>query len=500
MFLKITIGEMITNRAYLSPEKVGIISKGKSYTYRQLNQKVNQLANYFIDVGVEAGDRIALLCKNNEEFIISFFAAAKIDAITVPLNWRLSKNELAYIVGNCEPTMLIYDVDFRNTVSELQVQFPSILSLIVGEEGLENSFFTALAKGDVKEPISETNNNHTILMMYTSGTTGKPKGAMISHTNLFAASIGMSHVVDWWEGDRFLSVAPFFHIGGFAPIITNIHKGCTSILMEDFHPQKAWEVIQTEKITTMMSVPAMLAFMLNTLDPKQVDYSSLRNITCGASPVPKQLIDAYDELGISVQQVYGITEYTGAVSFWKKAMDQTKGDSMGKVVFHGKVKVVDTTTKEDLPMGEVGEIFCQGPQVFNGYWNNEEKTVEAFHDGWYCSGDIGRIDEEGFLYVIDRLKDMIISGGENIYSAELEAVFHAHPSVAEVAVIGIPDEKWGEVPKAFLVLKPGSEVSEESLIDYCKENLASFKVVREVEILEALPRNAVGKILKTQLR
>lgn len=336
--------------------------------------------------------------------------------------------------------------------------------------------------------------------MYTSGTTGKPKGAILSHSNLLAASIGLTHTIDWWEQDRFLCVAPFFHIGGVAPLITNVHVGATTILMENFDPLAVWETIEAERITTMMTVPAMLAFMLKVIEKVQPDYSSIRNITCGASSVPKQIIQAYKELNIPIQQVYGITEYTGTVSFWKEAMGSSKFDSMGESVMHGQIKIIDPATAEEVAPGQNGEILCSGPQVLIGYYKNEKAYTDIMKNGWYHTGDIGHFDEDGFLYVVDRLKDIIISGGENIYSAEIEALLTPHPAISEAAVIGVPDPNWGEIPRAYIVRAPGSKLSEQDIISFCKENLASYKAVKEVIFIKQLPRNAVGKLLKHKLK
>ncbi|MFD2130956.1 class I adenylate-forming enzyme family protein [Pseudogracilibacillus auburnensis] len=492
--LHTNIGELMSHRAYVTPKDEGYIGR-KRYSFAHMNERVNQFANYLTAKNIKPGDRMAVLCKNHEDFITAFFGAAKIGIITVPINWRLHVKEMEYIISNCEPSLLLYDGAFTETIEELQHTI-TIPMLQAGNE----SFDEILKDYVTDEPELISKDNDTILIMYTSGTTGKPKGAMITHSNLLAASIGMSHVIDWWYGDRFLSVAPFFHIGGFAPIITNLHNGSTSVLMADFDPVAVWKIIEEEKITTMMTVPAMLQFMLKVIGKTKNDFSSLRNITCGASVVPEQLIQAYGNLGISVQQVYGITEYTGAVSFWKKLMDESKMNSMGKVVFHGHVKVVNPLTKEELPANEIGEIICSGPQVFKGYWNNPTETDSILNDGNYRTGDLGRIDEDGFLYVKDRLKDMIISGGENIYSSELESVINTHPDVTDVAVVGKRDSKWGEIPKAYVVKNEGATITEESIIKMCHDNLAAYKCVKEVEFIKQLPRNAAGKVLKHVLK
>ncbi|HZW67582.1 MAG TPA: long-chain-fatty-acid--CoA ligase [Pseudogracilibacillus sp.] len=491
--LQINIGELMSHRAYISPNVEGYVGR-KRYTFLEMNQRANQFAAYLQAKGIKKGDRIALIAKNNEDFITAFFGAVKLGIITVPINWRLQTNEIIYILQNSEPTLLVYDEVFSEKISDVlkTISLESVMSTT-------KTFDELLTNYESIEPKLSAEGNDTALIMYTSGTTGKPKGAMISHTNLLAASIGMSHVIDWWAGDRFLSVAPFFHIGGFAPIITNLHNGSTAILMEDFDPVAAWKLVEKEKITTMMTIPVMLQYMLKVYDMVKTDYSSIRNITCGASPVPETLIKAFDQLGIAVQQVYGITEYTGAVSFWKKAMDETKVKSMGKTVFHGRVSIVDPETDEELAPNEIGEIICSGPQVFKGYWNNEAETNKVVEDGSYRTGDLGRIDEDGFLYVIDRLKDMIISGGENIYSTELENTILLLPEVAEVAIVGKKDEKWGEIPVAFVVKKENTNLTESDVINITKDNLAPYKTVKKVNFIDELPRNAAGKVLKHML-
>lgn len=492
--LSINVGELMTHRAYISPDVEGYIGR-KRYNFLDMNNRVNQFTHFLTEKGIKRGDRIALVVKNNEDFVTSFFGAAKLGIITVPINWRLQAKEILYILENSEPSLLVYDEVFAETIKDVLEQ-KTIDSIVSGSD----SFDKVLDPYDIEEPETASEGDDIVLIMYTSGTTGKPKGAMISHTNLLSASIGMSHVIDWWFGDRFLSVAPFFHIGGFAPIITNLHNGSTAVLMEDFDPVEAWKIIEKEKITTMMTVPVMLQYMLKVYDMVKTDFSTVRNITCGASPVPESIITAFDQMSIPVQQVYGITEYTGAVSFWKKVMDETKITSMGKTVFHGKVKIVDPDTKEPLGPNDIGEIVCTGPQVFKGYWQNESETKLVLRNDEYYSGDLGKIDEDGFIYVIDRLKDMIISGGENIYSTEVENVISQLPGVVEVAVVGMPNEQWGEIPKAFIVQAENVSLTTDDIINICREQLASYKVVKEVQFVNELPRNAAGKVLKHVLK
>lgn len=497
----INIGHMMTNRAYLSPDLEAFAGEGYRYTYGEANARVNQFAAYLKEQNIVKGDRLAILCKNNQYFATALFAAAKVGAVAVPLNWRLQVQELIYIMNNCSPSIIIYDADFSEAIGQLRPSVPASVFIRAGGSGADMGFEEILSAGPANEPEpAKTGGEDTAIIMYTSGTTGKPKGAMLTHNNFLAASIGLSHTIDWRYRDRFLAVAPFFHIGGLAPLVTNVHKGCTVLFMPNFDPVSAWRVIVEEKINNLMSVPLMLLAMLKVPGIEKTDLSCLRTIICGGSPVPEKIIRIYLQMGIKVEQVYGITEYSGAVTFWTHDMPLEKCNSMGKPVFHGNIKIMEPHTGQELPAGEIGEILCGGPQVFKGYWNNPEATAKAIAGGWYHSGDLGKIDEAGFIYVIDRLKDMIISGGENIYSAELENVISTHPSVAEVAVVGIPDSKWGEIPRAYIVKKPGAEISEKDIVGICKENLASFKCVKEVQFTNALPRNAVGKILKNVLK
>lgn len=500
--MEINIGKMLCNRAYLSPDMEAFIGADYRLDFGQANERSNQFASFLQKNHFRAGDRIAVLCKNNEHATTAMFGAAKIGVITLMLNWRLQPPELIYILNDCGASLLLYDGEFGEVVKQLRDQVPAKLFLCVGGAGPDAEFQSAIAEQPFSEPEYTGEGDDPAVLMYTSGTTGKPKGVMLTHNNLFWASVGLTHTIDWGYRYRFLSVAPLFHVGGLAPIFGNIHSGCTTVFMPNFDPVKIWDLIVAEKINFMMTVPAMLQFMLFAPDIQKKDLSSIKHIVCGGSAVPLSLITTYDKMGIKIDQVYGITEYAGAVTFWTPDMGMDKSNSMGKTVFHGHVKIFRPDSHEELPVGEVGEIGCSGPQVFKGYWNNPEATAAAIKNGYYRSGDMGRLDEGGFLYVVDRLKDMIISGSESIYPAELEQVILTHPGVAEVAVVGKPNAKWGEIPVALIVSRPGAEVTAtaEDIISLCRKNLASYKCVKEVQFISAIPKNAVGKVLKKELR
>lgn len=492
----INIGQLLTSRSVINGDKIGFIRDNNKFSFSQMNQRANAFSAYLTSLNIQAGDKIAILCKNNEDVVTTFFGAAKIGVITVVLNYRLQVAELEYIIQHSDTKLIVYDIIFDQMIHSLKSKIQ--ISYYLSHDTTPS--LATIFNLSASEPLHITGGDDAILMMYTSGTTGRPKGSLLSHNNLQASSIGLSHTIDWWENDRFLMVAPFFHIGGFAPLITNVHTGATMIFMEDFHPVDAWQLIEKEKITTMMTVPTMLALLLQTYPAINSDYSTLRYISCGASAVPAALILGFRKMKIQINQVYGITEYCGAVSFWKESQHPEKYDSMGKIVMQGNLKIRDITTKDEVSQGDVGEIVISGPQVFVGYYKNNEAYQSAVQNGEFYTGDVGYLDNEGFLYVVDRLKDVIISGGENIYSSELELALSQHPAIAEVAVVGMPHEKWLEVPRAFIVLHPETELSAEAVIAFGKERLASYKSVKEVVFVKELPRNAVGKVLKTQMK
>ncbi|ADK83878.1 AMP-dependent synthetase and ligase [Desulfarculus baarsii DSM 2075] len=498
--MELNIGALISERARLSPDREGFIGEGYRYSFAQVNSRVNQLAAYLAGRGIGFGDRVAVLCKNNEHIGVALFAAAKLGAIAVMLNWRLQGPELEYILGDCGATTLLYDVDFLPVVDGLRAKIPVKNYIRRGGQGPDADYEQALASQPDAEPTLRGGGDDGAVIMYTSGTTGRPKGAVLTHHNLLWQTMAISHTVRWYYDHRFLVVAPLFHIGGLAPVVTNVHEGSTSYFMPEFDPVKVWKVIAEEKITTMMSVPLMVQALYMVAQKMPVDSSSLLNITCGAAAVPKSLIQAFLAMGVRVQQVYGATEVSGSATFWTHEMDPERCDSQGKADFHTQIRIADPASGQTLPTGQVGEIWVKGPIVFKEYWGKPQATAEAKQDGWYRTGDMGRMDDKGYVFVVDRLKDMIISGGENIYPAELEAVIASHPAVAEVAVVGRHDEKWGEIPVAYLALKPEAKLEAKEIFDLCRKNLAAFKCVKEVRFVEALPRNPVGKILKTTLR
>src|SRR5680860_187162 len=496
------LGRTLSNRALLSPSMEGYVGEKYRLSFREVNERSNRFAAFLKKNNVSYGDRIAILCKNNERATTAMFAAAKIGIITVFLNWRLVARELAYVLSDCGASLLLYDGEFSEIVNQIRGEIPAKIFVGVGNADAEQDeeFEDILCNMPAEEPEITGGGEDPAVILYTSGTTGRPKGVILTHNNCFWVPMGHSYTIEWRHNYRFLCVSPLFHVGGLAPIMTNVAIGCTTVFVPNFDPAKVCSLITTEKINLSMTAPAMLQFMLMVPGIDKMDFSSVKHILCGGSAVPQSLIETYNNLGIEISQVYGITEYSGAVTFWSHDMGVEKSDSMGKPVFYGLVKICGPDSEEEMPAGEVGEICCAGPQVFKGYWNNSEATDEVLKNGYYRSGDLGKKDEDGFVYVVDRLKDMIVSGSENIYPAELELDIRGHPGVAEVAVVGKADNKWGEIPVAFVVTRQGKKVSEQDIIDICRKNLAGYKRVKEVRFVDSLPKNALMKVLKQTLR
>ena len=496
--MDVNIGRMFANRAFLSPDLDACAGEGYAYNYQEMDQRLNQFAAHLKASGIQTGDRIAILVKNNEQVLTALFGAAKIGVISVVLNHRLTAPELSYILTDSHTRLLVHGFEFDEIAQALTGETPVELFLRVG--GDADEFENALAAQSADAPEIQGGGEDPAVLMYTSGTTGNPKGAILTHNNCFWAAIGLIHTLDWSYKDRYLSVAPLFHIGGLAPIFANIHIGASMVFMPDFDPTKIWQMVEDYRINVAMTVPVMLQYMNMFLDKEKTDISSLKFFICGGAPVPKMLIDLYDGHGIEVNQVYGATEYAGAITFWLHDMGMDMAHSMGKPVFHGSIKVINPTTGEELPAGETGELCLMGPQVFKGYWENPAATEEVLVDNYYRSGDLGKVDHRGFVFVLDRLKDMIISGGENIYPAEIEAVLLSHPAIVEAAVVGKADEQWGEIPAAYLVKAQDAQVTEDEITALCREKLAGFKRVKEIHFIDQVPKNTLGKVLKRSLR
>ena len=504
--MELSLGKLLTKRASMHPQKTAfkVLESSDTYTFQQYENRAIQTANLFLQLGVKHGDRVGVLMLNCAEYMQAFFACAKLGAVCVPMNWRLATAEISYIVQDAGIKVLLYSGEFSNQVKDL-AKIDSTL------QHVEHFLFTGQSDNPFARHFNELrdqqslhlsrcsgSNNDLCMIMYTSGTTGHPKGAMHTHHTMMWALITLSATINTTGLDRFITAMPFFHIGALAPVLMGVYDGFTLLCVQKFAPDTFWQQIEAERATETMLVPAMLNFMLHVKEKDTCDVSSLKWIMTGGAPVPVSLIKAYQAKGIEIHQVYGMTESAGPACLISEKNAIERAGSAGKGFLHTQVKVVrpDGT---DVEPGEKGEVLVKGEHIMKGYWNLEEKTKEVLKDGWYYSGDAGQIDEDGFIYIVDRMKDMIISGGENIYPAEIEAALVCHPDVKEVAVVGKADEKWGEVPVAF-VCKNKHTLDQAALLQHLEPRLARFKTPQAFHFIDLLPRNSSGKVLKTELR
>jgi fatty-acyl-CoA synthase len=498
--------DWIQRHAERTPNKLALVddATGRQFTYAQFNERANRLASFLQErLGLEKGDRLSILAQNGSDYYEILFACSKTGVILNTLNWRLAVPELAYILKDCQPRALIFEPEFAKTVSDLRSQI-AVEHYIVLDEGVAGSDWSyeeALAAGSpggVPEPALSYQETWAIL--YTSGTTGRPKGAQVTYGNFFYNAIGMGAAIDLSSQDINLNVLPTFHAGGLGLYAGPIfHTGGTLIVMRAFDPTRLLHLLEEWRVTVLLLVPALYLVLAQRTDLDEYDLSSVRSWASGGSALPPAVVEEFAGKGIIIQQGFGMTE-TGPTVFIVTQEDALrKAGSVGKPVLHTDVRIMDSDG-HTLGPNEVGELCIRGGNVTSGYWNRPEATAEALVDGWLHSGDAAMVDEEGFYYIVDRWKDMFISGGENVYPAEVENVLYQLPAVAEAAVIGVPHPRWQEVGRALIVLKEGQILSEEEVIDYCQAKLARYKIPKSVLFVGALPRNAAGKVLKRDLR
>ena len=497
--------DWITHHAANRSSKQAIreVETGRSFTYGDLDRRIDAMAAYLRSVGVGRGDRVAVLAQNGVEYFDVQFACARTGAICVLLNWRLTVPELEYIINDSSPTVMVHDVMFAESAEELQRRCGIDTLLAIDHADGSSAYETTLASFD-GQSVEEVELTHddVITIMYTSGTTGLPKGAMITHGMNFWNVVNLGFPVGLGLDTVHLNVLPLFHTGGLNcysnPVL---HSGGTVVIMKTFDPGEALRVIgdPEEGITHFFAVPAPYQFMMQHPDFESTDLSRLRIAGVGGAPCALPILEGWTERGVLLSQGFGMTETSPACISLDPGDALRKLGSTGKALLHTEFRIVNESGV-DCGADEIGELWVAGPNITPGYWNKPEATASSFEGRWLKTGDAARMDDEGFVYIVDRWKDMYISGGENVYPAEVENVLYQLPEIAEAAIIGVPNDRWGEVGLAVLALKPDASIDRTKVVEHCAGQLAKFKVPNDIAIVDALPRNATGKVLKRELR
>jgi acyl-CoA synthetase (AMP-forming)/AMP-acid ligase II len=504
------LANMVRARARTRGDATAFEFEGRQTSFAELDILTNRVANALLAAGVKAGERVAYLGKNSDVYFELLLGAMKANVVMAPVNWRLAGPEIAFIVEDCRAPVLFVGPECTDQVDRIRGQLPDVRSFVATEGGAPG-WQDYAAWRDVEsrdDPNIAISPQDIAIQLYTSGTTGKPKGAMLSHANfLNLVQAGGDERPDWnrWtEDDVSLVAMPVFHIGGSGWGVLGIYHGAKGVIAREFDPTKVLDFFERSGITKLFMVPAAMQFVARQPRAREVDFSRLKYMLYGASPIPAALLkECIEVFKCGFVQMYGMTETTGTIVALAPE-DHVEGlermRSAGKALPGVELAILDTNGNQ-LPPREVGEIATRSGSNMAGYWNLPEATARTLdRDGWLRTGDAGYMDQDGYLYIHDRIKDMIISGGENIYPAEVESAICDHPDVAEVAVVGVPDDRWGEAVKAIVVLKPGKQATAAELIAFTRERIAGFKTPKSVDFIEALPRNASGKILRRQLR
>ena len=501
-----TLGEIPRRSAILWPDKTAVVYEDVRLTYRQLNERVNRLANALSSLGAAKTDRLAVLSENTHKYFEIYFAASKLGLTVTPLNFRLADPEIEHIVEDSESTVFLAGDGYEDRAKALRGSLPGIRIWIAMDnpaQGFE-SYEDLIAKASAEEPGLGPDENDMAILMYTGGTTGLPKGVMMSHRGLMTATVGAALTCGFTRHDTTCFVLPLFHVS-FWPAFAILFVQGTVVVNRKPDLNGMLKLIQDEKCTHINAVPTLYGWLLQMADVDAYDLSSLRLITYAGSPFPPELLkQCILKFGPIFEQAYAMTECIGG-TFLLKEDHVLEGErskllaSAGKACTSVDVRVVDDDDK-GLPPNQIGEITIRGKCMMMGYWKNPELTAKTLRNGWYHTGDMGYVDEDGYLFLVDRKADMIVTGGENVYPKEVEDVLYQHPAVAMTAVVSAPDEKWGERVQAAVVLKPEQTVSSEELIAHCKARLAGYKCPKNIEFWERLPTTPVGKILRKDVK
>ena len=504
-----TLADIVRTHGVSRASDNSLIEGERTRTWGELYERSIRVANALQAAGVGVQDRAAFLDKNSIEHFEVFYGCALINAVSVDINWRLAPPEVEFIVNDAAAKVLVVHADFWPVVEAIRANLTTTqLIVVIGGTGGDIDYETWVKSGATTDPGVESTSEDVAFQLYSSGTTGRPKGVMLTNNNFFVMLPGARTF--WKLSDDMINLVamPLFHIGGGGWATAGQFVGSSSIIVREMDPNAVIQLIEKHKITHGFLVPAVLQFMLMMPSVKEADFSSLQLMVYGASPISLEVLtNSVETFKCDFMQVYGLTETTGATTLLPSEDHDPKGPNAHRLRSCGvpapgvEIRIIDNATGKELPAREVGEIWCKSPQVMKGYWNNPKATAESITpDGWFKTGDAGYRDEDGYIYIHDRVKDMIVSGGENVYPAEVESALMSHPAIADVAVIGVPHEKWGETVKAIVVKKADDAVTEAEIIEFSKGLLARFKCPTSVDWIDALPRNPSGKILKKDLR
>lgn len=502
------------------PEKTAIIDENKTFTYKEFGNRTDRLSVALHNAGIQEKDHVAVMLPNTHYMLECFYGIGQLGAVMVPLNYRLAAKDLAYIIKHSDAKTLIVDAEFGKLIEDVQDQLPVEKYIIVEVDGHESKLngityeeFIGEVAEDAEPPKVEIDENQLLTLNYTSGTTSNPKGVMLTHRSNYLNAANFLHHLKITHDDVYLHTLPMFHANGWGGIWAITAAGATHVCLRKVDSSKILDLFDEHKISVLCGAPTVINMLVNEPKAKEIRITTNpRMATAGAPPAAALIAKAQNILGLNMIHVYGLTETSPFILYceWKKEFESKSPEEQSAIkarqgielAFNGETKVVNQEDGREVAWNgkELGEIITRGNVVMEGYYKDPEKTAEAIKDGWFYTGDLAVTHPDGFVEIQDRIKDMIISGGENISSTEIEGVLYKHPAVMEVAVIAVPDEKWGEVPKAIIVLHPGSDVTEQEIIDYTRSNMAHFKTPKSIEFVEALPKTATGKLQKFRLR
>jgi long-chain acyl-CoA synthetase len=508
----VTIGDVIRRNAELYPARVAFVCGARKTTFGLFNERVNRLANALAAQGLRAGERVALILPSDLELLEAYGACEKLGLIALPMNTRLHAREVADILADGEPAALIYDARAAQTLPDTSALSDSMrfIAAVGGEPGATSAvdYETLLARGASAEPDASPQADDVAYLYYTSGTTGKPKGVMQTHQSALNNARRVMIDLEIRPDDVSIGTSPLFHIGGRSMSFNYFYRGCTAHLMPKFDADEYLHIAARESATMLLAVPTTLKMLLDSPERKRADLRAVRSVFYSGAPAAAPILrEVTAWLGNVLQQVYGMSETGPAITILRRedhaaaiaAGNDERLLSCGRPCLDVKVRAVDDNGADVRP-GEVGEVLIQSDSLMAGYWRLPELTAEAMRGGWLHSGDLGIWDDDGFLYLVDRKKEMIVSGSENVYPREVENVLYAHPGVAEVAVIGVPDDRWGETVLAIIVPKPDANLNSEDITAFCADRIAGYKKPRRIEFVSELPQNSIGKIDKKKLR